>query len=231
MDFPRSKENTFGIFGSQAPFRVLRFGGGFIAITGACLGPSKRVEFDPTAVMLRRLGLDDTNPKLGLGFLDGFGPVWVIRTHFERSHGNQPSKVWKTKSDGDDDAGRQAPRILRGLQRRCSIAPNRTRRCNQCVAAFRFTYTTAIHKLPTTVSFSGSTPVQEPAAAATPGFLSSPGSASGFAENKNSTAAMREMIFRMAAMQPIHIDPESVKPPKRRNVKISKDPQSAAARH
>ncbi|PWA48940.1 Myc-type, basic helix-loop-helix (bHLH) domain-containing protein [Artemisia annua] len=33
------------------------------------------------------------------------------------------------------------------------------------------------------------------------------------------------------AMQPIHIDPESVKPPKRRNVKISKDPQSVAARH
>ncbi|XP_050213597.1 transcription factor HEC2-like [Mercurialis annua] len=48
---------------------------------------------------------------------------------------------------------------------------------------------------------------------------------------KNSMAAMREMIFRIAAMQPIHIDPESVKPPKRRNVKISKDPQSVAARH
>ncbi|KAE8676647.1 hypothetical protein F3Y22_tig00111582pilonHSYRG00274 [Hibiscus syriacus] len=62
MGFPRSKENTFGIFGSQTPFGVLRFGGGFIAITGACLGS------DPTAVMLRRLGLDDTNPKLGLGF-------------------------------------------------------------------------------------------------------------------------------------------------------------------
>ncbi|KAJ4966246.1 hypothetical protein NE237_018095 [Protea cynaroides] len=50
-------------------------------------------------------------------------------------------------------------------------------------------------------------------------------------EKKNSMAAMREMIFRIAAMQPIHIDPESVKPPKRRNVKISKDPQSVAARH
>ncbi|KAE8725713.1 Transcription factor HEC2 [Hibiscus syriacus] len=87
--------------------------------------------------------------------------------------------------------------------------------------------------LPTTVSFAGSTLVQEPGAA-TLGFLSSPGSASGFAapsEKKNSMAAMREMIFRMAAMQPIHIDPESVKPPKRRNVKISKDPQSVAARH
>ncbi|GFY86853.1 basic helix-loop-helix (bHLH) DNA-binding superfamily protein [Actinidia rufa] len=49
--------------------------------------------------------------------------------------------------------------------------------------------------------------------------------------NRNSMAAMREMIFRIAAMQPIHIDPEAVKPPKRRNVKISKDPQSVAARH
>ncbi|CAH8382270.1 unnamed protein product [Eruca vesicaria subsp. sativa] len=43
--------------------------------------------------------------------------------------------------------------------------------------------------------------------------------------------AMREMIFRIAVMQPIHIDPESVKPPKRKNVRISKDPQSVAARH
>ncbi|KAE8707053.1 Transcription factor HEC1 [Hibiscus syriacus] len=47
----------------------------------------------------------------------------------------------------------------------------------------------------------------------------------------NNMEAMREMIFRIAAMQPIHIDPESIKPPKRRNVKISKDPQSVAARH
>ncbi|KZV45166.1 hypothetical protein F511_11766 [Dorcoceras hygrometricum] len=46
-----------------------------------------------------------------------------------------------------------------------------------------------------------------------------------------SMAAMREMIFRIAAMQPIHVDPESVKPPKRKNVKISTDPQSVAARH
>ncbi|XP_027368157.1 transcription factor HEC2-like [Abrus precatorius] len=42
---------------------------------------------------------------------------------------------------------------------------------------------------------------------------------------------MREMIFRIAAMQPIKIEPEWVKAPKRRNVKISKDPQSVAARH
>ncbi|KAK7331066.1 hypothetical protein VNO77_25277 [Canavalia gladiata] len=59
-------------------------------------------------------------------------------------------------------------------------------------------------------------------------FSSSPPSSS---EKKNSMSAMREMIFRIAVMQPIHIDPESVKPPKRRNVKISKDPQSVAARH
>lgn len=50
-------------------------------------------------------------------------------------------------------------------------------------------------------------------------------------QKRNSMAAMRETIFRIAAMQPIHIDPDSVKPPKRRNVKISKDPQSVAARH
>ncbi|KAK3231364.1 hypothetical protein Dsin_003245 [Dipteronia sinensis] len=50
-------------------------------------------------------------------------------------------------------------------------------------------------------------------------------------QKRHSMAAMRETIFRIAAMQPIHIDPESVKPPKRRNVKISKDPQSVAARH
>lgn len=50
-------------------------------------------------------------------------------------------------------------------------------------------------------------------------------------QKQSSVAAMREMIFRMAVMQPIHIDPESVKAPKRRNVKISTDPQSVAARH
>ncbi|CAN4115109.1 unnamed protein product [Withania somnifera] len=48
---------------------------------------------------------------------------------------------------------------------------------------------------------------------------------------RNSMEAMREMIFRIAAMQPIQIDPASVKAPKRRNVKISGDPQSVAARH
>ncbi|KAM7517059.1 hypothetical protein LguiA_006642 [Lonicera macranthoides] len=100
----------------------------------------------------------------------------------------------------------------------------------------------AFMDLPSTISFTSPPVHQEPA-----GFplLSSSGSArcgnsnnnhnnNAFptpAQKRNSMAAMREMIFRIAAMQPIHIDPESVKPPKRRNVKISKDPQSVAARH
>ncbi|KVH98356.1 transcription factor HEC2-like [Cynara cardunculus var. scolymus] len=48
---------------------------------------------------------------------------------------------------------------------------------------------------------------------------------------KRNMAEMREMLFKISALQPVDIDPESVKPPKRRNVKISKDPQSVAARH
>lgn len=95
-----------------------------------------------------------------------------------------------------------------------------------------------------TISFNGTTPPQE-ASSAAPAFLANSaiarwrggsGELSGLNtpahhQKRNSMAAMREMIFRIAAMQPIHIDPESVKPPKRRNVKISKDPQSVAARH
>ncbi|KAL0366197.1 UNVERIFIED_CONTAM: Transcription factor HEC2 [Sesamum radiatum] len=93
---------------------------------------------------------------------------------------------------------------------------------------------------PSTISFSGGVHHQDPSAAA---FLqqqqpSSSGGrwkadefSGGSQQKRNSMAAMREMIFRIAAMQPIHIDPESVKPPKRRNVKISTDPQSVAARH
>uniref|UniRef100_A0A803MKD2 BHLH domain-containing protein n=1 Tax=Chenopodium quinoa TaxID=63459 RepID=A0A803MKD2_CHEQI len=57
------------------------------------------------------------------------------------------------------------------------------------------------------------------------------GTSSSPSQKQTSMAAMREMIFRIAAMQPIYIDPEAVKPPKRRNVRISKDPQSIAARH
>ncbi|CAL9761319.1 unnamed protein product [Musa acuminata subsp. burmannicoides] len=39
------------------------------------------------------------------------------------------------------------------------------------------------------------------------------------------------MIFLVAAMQPIHVNRELLNPPKRRNVRVSKDPQSVAARH
>ncbi|XAR73993.1 hypothetical protein NMG60_11008138 [Bertholletia excelsa] len=74
-----------------------------------------------------------------------------------------------------------------------------------------------------------SNPVQEPMTLPLPPSLVVSGANS--LHRRNSMEAMREMIFRMAAMQPVHIDPESVKPPKRRNVKISKDPQSVAARH
>ncbi|CAI0555332.1 unnamed protein product [Linum tenue] len=41
---------------------------------------------------------------------------------------------------------------------------------------------------------------------------------------------MKEMMYRMAAMQPVEIDPASVRRPRRRNVRISDDPQSVAAR-
>ncbi|KAJ8618962.1 hypothetical protein MRB53_015148 [Persea americana] len=66
---------------------------------------------------------------------------------------------------------------------------------------------------------------------AMPAILRGASSSSSSGNKGSSVEAMREMIFRIAAMQPIYIDPESVKPPKRRNVKISKDPQSVAARH
>ncbi|XP_073128727.1 uncharacterized protein [Henckelia pumila] len=43
--------------------------------------------------------------------------------------------------------------------------------------------------------------------------------------------AMKEMMFKIAAMQPVDIDPATIRKPKRRNVRISEDPQSVAARH
>ncbi|KAL6659587.1 hypothetical protein ACP70R_003627 [Stipagrostis hirtigluma subsp. patula] len=43
--------------------------------------------------------------------------------------------------------------------------------------------------------------------------------------------AMKEMMYRIAAMQPVDIDPATIKKPRRRNVRISDDPQSVAARH
>jgi hypothetical protein len=48
--------------------------------------------------------------------------------------------------------------------------------------------------------------------------------------SSSSSSAMREMVFRVAALQPVNIEPEMVRPPKRRNVRISTDPQSVAAR-
>ncbi|XP_021834819.1 putative transcription factor bHLH086 [Prunus avium] len=43
--------------------------------------------------------------------------------------------------------------------------------------------------------------------------------------------AMKEMMYKIAAMQPVDIDPATIRRPKRRNVRISDDPQSVAARH
>ncbi|XP_022741435.1 transcription factor HEC2-like [Durio zibethinus] len=98
--------------------------------------------------------------------------------------------------------------------------------------------------LPSTLSYIGNNPVQEPLTPplqpnnmATrnkfkyPTPFNNANSYPSSVDKKNSMAAMREMIFRIASMQPVHIDPESIKPPKRRNVKISKDPQSVVARH
>nr|WCO08289.1 hypothetical protein [Suaeda aralocaspica] len=42
---------------------------------------------------------------------------------------------------------------------------------------------------------------------------------------------MKEMMYRIAVMQPVDIDPATIRKPKRRNVRISNDPQSVAARH
>ncbi|XP_004233628.1 transcription factor HEC1 [Solanum lycopersicum] len=90
---------------------------------------------------------------------------------------------------------------------------------------------------PSNFSFMGN-PIEEPAAMPILSSIdeiiaSTHGNGNDYSclQRRNSMEAMREMIFRIAMMQPIHIDPESVKPPKRKNVKISKDPQSVAARH
>ncbi|KAL8473211.1 hypothetical protein ACS0TY_029476 [Phlomoides rotata] len=49
-------------------------------------------------------------------------------------------------------------------------------------------------------------------------------------QRRESMEAMRETIFRVAAMQPVDVEVEEAAP-KRKNVKISTDPQSVAARH
>ncbi|KAM0885071.1 hypothetical protein ACQ4PT_030589 [Festuca glaucescens] len=48
--------------------------------------------------------------------------------------------------------------------------------------------------------------------------------------SSSSSDAMREMIFHIAALQPVEVESEEVRPAKRRNVRTSKDPQSVAAR-
>ncbi|TKY73849.1 Transcription factor HEC3 [Spatholobus suberectus] len=50
-------------------------------------------------------------------------------------------------------------------------------------------------------------------------------------DGEEELGAMKEMMYKMAAMQPVDIDPASVRKPKRRNVRVSDDPQSVAARH
>ncbi|XP_042495181.1 transcription factor HEC2-like [Macadamia integrifolia] len=50
-------------------------------------------------------------------------------------------------------------------------------------------------------------------------------------EPEEELGAMKEMMYKIAAMQPVDIDPATIQKPKRRNVRISNDPQSVAARH
>lgn len=50
-------------------------------------------------------------------------------------------------------------------------------------------------------------------------------------EPEEELSAMKEMLYKIAVMQPVDIDPSTVRKPKRRNVRISDDPQSVAARH
>ncbi|KAI4325861.1 hypothetical protein MLD38_031225 [Melastoma candidum] len=50
-------------------------------------------------------------------------------------------------------------------------------------------------------------------------------------EPQEELGTMKEMMYRIAAMQPVDIDPSMIRKPKRRNVRISDDPQSVAARH
>ncbi|GAV68988.1 HLH domain-containing protein [Cephalotus follicularis] len=50
-------------------------------------------------------------------------------------------------------------------------------------------------------------------------------------EAEEDLGAMKEMMYKIASMQPVEIDPATIRKPKRRNVRISDDPQSVAARH
>ncbi|XP_028766021.1 transcription factor HEC3-like [Neltuma alba] len=50
-------------------------------------------------------------------------------------------------------------------------------------------------------------------------------------EEEEELGEVKEMLYKIAAMQPVDIDPATIRKPKRRNVRISDDPQSVAARH
>ncbi|XAR73193.1 hypothetical protein NMG60_11007087 [Bertholletia excelsa] len=50
-------------------------------------------------------------------------------------------------------------------------------------------------------------------------------------EAEEELGPMKEMMYKIAAMQPVDIDPATIRKPRRRNVRISDDPQSVAARH
>ncbi|CAH9123242.1 unnamed protein product [Cuscuta epithymum] len=56
------------------------------------------------------------------------------------------------------------------------------------------------------------------------------GAGGGAEDEEEELGAVKEMMFKIAAMQPVEIDPASIRKPKRRNVRISDDPQSVAAR-
>ncbi|GAB2279103.1 hypothetical protein Dimus_013759 [Dionaea muscipula] len=50
-------------------------------------------------------------------------------------------------------------------------------------------------------------------------------------EEEEELGTMKEMMYKIAAMQPVDIDLTTIRKPKRKNVWISDDPQSVAARH
>ncbi|KAK9111336.1 hypothetical protein Scep_018855 [Stephania cephalantha] len=52
-----------------------------------------------------------------------------------------------------------------------------------------------------------------------------------YEEQEEELGAMKEMMYKIAAMQPVDIDLTTIRKPKRRNVRISEEPQSVAARH
>ncbi|KAE9585899.1 hypothetical protein Lal_00009894 [Lupinus albus] len=55
-------------------------------------------------------------------------------------------------------------------------------------------------------------------------------SMSSFSEDSETIAQMKEMIYRAAAFRPVNLGLEVVEKPQRKNVKISSDPQTVAAR-